>query len=323
MPPSLVDTYKNLPQCRSNLRRGGVVFAVAAPPFFMKNIDTLVSDIYELFNLTPLEMDEKEVDKHIDNFGEMLKVHIKSFLYEVPRDRSNLRLSSIGKPDRQIWYDIHRKLDGTQLKPSTRIKFLYGYILEELLLLCASIAGHSVTDQQKEVSVGGVLGHQDSIIDGVLVDCKSASGNGFKKFKFNTLLEDDPFGYIAQISAYAQANGLDQAAFLAIDKSTGEICLSKVHNMEFINAEARVNSLKQVVSNDQPPTRCFPDLPDGKSGNRKLGINCVYCSHKSECWSDANQGKGLRVFQYAKGKRFLTHVEKEPDVEEVYALEVS
>ena len=48
----------------------------------MKKIETLVADIYDLFSLEPIKMDEKEVDKHIDTFGEMLKVHIKAFLYE-------------------------------------------------------------------------------------------------------------------------------------------------------------------------------------------------------------------------------------------------
>jgi len=92
--------------------------------------------------------------------------------------------------------------------------------------LCAAISGHKVTDQQKEVEVEGVIGHQDSMIDGILVDCKSASTASFQKFKNNNLLEDDPFGYIAQISAYAEANGVDEAAFLAIDKSTGENMLN-------------------------------------------------------------------------------------------------
>ena len=68
----------------------------------MKNINTIVEDIYELFNLTPIERDEKEVDDLIDNFGEMLKVHIKEFMYSKPRDSGNLRLSAIGKPDRTI-----------------------------------------------------------------------------------------------------------------------------------------------------------------------------------------------------------------------------
>ena len=135
----------------------------------MKKVETLVEDIYGLFTLEPIGMAEEEVDKYIDNFGDMLKVHIKEFLYEKPRDRTNLRLSSIGKPDRQLWYSLNKPLNDVQLQPSTRIKFLYGYILEELLLLCASISGHMVTDQQKEVEVEGVIGHQDAMIDGVLV----------------------------------------------------------------------------------------------------------------------------------------------------------
>jgi hypothetical protein len=283
----------------------------------MKQIETLVEDIYNLFTLDPIDMDEEKVDKHIDTFGEMLKVHIKDFLYEKPKDRGNLRLSGIGKPDRQIWYDVNKPLEDNQLKPSTRIKFLYGYILEELLLLCASVAGHKVTEQQKEVVLGGVKGHQDSMIDGVLVDCKSASGPGFDKFKYHRVAEDDPFGYIAQISAYAEANGVDRAAFLAINKSTGEVCLSPVHKMEMINAENRVEHLKGLVKNPAVPARCYPDLPDGKSGNYKLGVGCVYCGHKQDCWSDANDGMGLRVFNYAKGRRYLTRVSKQPEVEEV------
>ena len=283
----------------------------------MKTIDTLVEDIYNLFSLDPIDMEEEEVDKHIDNFGEMLKVHIKDFLYDVPRDRGNLRLSAIGKPDRQLWYDINKPLDEIQLKPSTRIKFLYGYILEELLLLCSTIAGHTVTDQQKEVEVEGVKGHQDSLIDGVLVDCKSASGPGFDKFKYNRLFEDDPFGYIAQISAYAEANGIDKAAFLAINKSTGEICLTKLHQMDMINAKERIKHLKGVVGNSSLPARCYSAVPDGKSGNYKLPLGCIYCGHKRDCWADSNQGRGIRVFQYAQGKRFLTQVSKEPEVQEI------
>ena len=283
----------------------------------MKQIETLVKDIYDLFSLDPIKMDEKEVDKHIDTFGEMLKVHIKAFMYEEPRTKGNLRLSAIGKPDRQLWYDVNSKKEIEDLKPSTRIKFLYGYILEELLLLCSSIAGHKVTDQQKEVNVEGVLGHQDSMIDDVLVDCKSASGYSFKKFKSNNLIEDDPFGYIAQISAYAEANQVSKAAFLVIDKSSGEICLSPVHQMEMINAKERIKHLKGMVSNDHVPDRCYAPIADGESGNLKLAVGCVYCGHKRECWQDANHGKGLRAFRYSRGLSYLTTVAKEPKVEEV------
>ena len=90
----------------------------------MKQIETLVEDIYNLFTLAPIDMDEEEVDKYIDTFGDMLKVHIKEFLYEKPKDRANLRLSAIGKPNRQLWYDLNKPLRDVQLQPSTRIKKL-------------------------------------------------------------------------------------------------------------------------------------------------------------------------------------------------------
>tara|TARA_R100001015_G_scaffold18757_2_gene12800 strand:+ start:5736 stop:6596 length:861 start_codon:yes stop_codon:yes gene_type:complete len=284
----------------------------------MKSITTIVKDIYELFSYNPIKKEEKEVDKLIDTFGNMLKIHVKDFLYERPRQTSGLRLSAIGKPNRQLWYETNLKKKEENLPPSLRIKFLYGYILEELLLVLAQIAGHNVEAQQKEVKVEGVLGHQDAIIDGVLVDCKSASGRSFEKFKNNLLVSDDPFGYIAQISAYAEANNLNQAAFLVIDKSTGEICLTPIHEMEMINAPRRVRELKTIVKTKTPPAKCYTDIDDGKSGNKKLAIGCVYCKFKEECWSDANGGKGLRVFKYANGNRYLTQVVKLPDVQEIY-----
>jgi len=281
-----------------------------------KNIKTLVDDIYNLFGDEP-DIDKKELDKHVQIFCTEVGQQIITALFEDRKRDNKLRLSAIGKPDRQLWYNVNQKNKAAPLPPSTRIKFLYGHILEELLLLFTKVSGHSVRDTQKELLVSGVKGHQDAIIDDVLVDCKSASGRGFEKFKNNRVYDDDPFGYIPQISAYAQANGLDEAAFLAIDKSTGEICLTPVHSLEMINAEERVNYLKEMVSSDSLPDKCYSDIPDGKSGNRRLAVGCVYCDYKQLCWSDSNGGKGLRVFNYAQNKKYLTEVAREPDVLEI------
>ena len=284
----------------------------------MKSIDTLVKDIYGLFDpLVEVDLNEKEVDAHLDSFTESIKETLRNFLNEVPLKKRNLRLSAIGKPARQLWYDKNSKEEPKPLEPSTRVKFLYGHILEDLLILFSRLAGHTVTDLQKTVSVNGIKGHQDCVIDGVLVDCKSASGKSFEKFAKNKLEEDDPFGYIAQISAYAEANQAKRAAFLVIDKSSGEICLTPVHQMEMINAKERVKHLKGMVSNSHMPDRCYDPIPDGESGNLKLAIGCVYCSHKRECWSDCNNGKGLRAFRYSRGLNYLVKVAKEPKVEEV------
>jgi hypothetical protein len=283
----------------------------------MKSIDTLVKDIYNLFNPDEISMDEKEIDKHINEFGDNIKEHLKASLFEKERDKSNLRLSAIGRPDRQIWYDVNLNNKAQPFTSPTKIKFLYGYILEELLIALSKIADHKVTDTQKELEVEGVKGHQDCMIDDVLIDCKSTSPRGFEKFEKGDLIRDDPFGYIAQISAYAEGNNVDKAAFLAINKQSGEICLSPVHSLEMINAGDRVKYLKSMVNNKYPPNRCYSDVKEGASGNKRLGTSCLYCNHKRECWKDVNNGHGLRVFNYARGYRYLTKVEKIPDVPEV------
>ena len=288
-----------------------------SPHFYMKSIDTLVKDIYNLFNPDEISMNEKEIDKHINEFGDNIKEHLKASLFEKERDKSNLRLSAIGRPDRQIWYDVNLNNKAQPFTSPTKIKFLYGYILEELLIALSKIADHKVTDTQKELEVEGVKGHQDCMIDDVLIDCKSTSPRGFEKFEKGDLIRDDPFGYIAQISAYAEGNNVDKAAFLAINKQSGEICLSPVHSLEMINAGDRVKYLKSMVNNKYPPNRCYSDVKEGASGNKRLGTSCLYCNHKRECWKDVNNGHGLRVFNYARGYRYLTKVEKIPDVPEV------
>ena len=284
----------------------------------MKTIDTLVEDIYNLFEPSIInQISEKDLEKHLKEFTKSVTNNIKIVLNEQPKKKRKLSLSSIGKPTRQLWYDKHSNSEARPLAPSTRIKFLYGHILEDLLILLSRVAGHTVTEEQKQVEVEGIKGHQDCKIDGVLVDCKSASGFAFKKFANNRLADDDPFGYIAQISAYSEGNGVNEAYFLAIDKQHGNIALTKVHDMEMINAKERVQYLKGALASKTIPDRCYSDIPEGVSGNRKLAIGCVFCPHKRECWSDANNGQGLRAFKYEKGPTYLTQVSKEPRVEEI------
>ena len=284
----------------------------------MKSIDTLVEDIYNLFdpNITNT-IDDKELDKYLTQFADSVKNNIKTVLNEKPRKQRKLSLSAIGKPTRQLWYDKNSNSEPRPIGSNTRIKFLYGHILEDLLILLSRVAGHVVTEEQKQVDVEGIKGHQDCKIDGILVDCKSASGFSFKKFANNNLINDDPFGYIAQISAYSEGNNVDEAYFLAIDKQHGNIALTRVHSLEMINAKERVRYLKNALQSKTIPGRCYSDIPEGVSGNRKLAIGCVFCAHKRECWSDANNGQGLRAFKYEKGTTYLTQVYKEPRVQEI------
>ena len=75
--------------------------------------------------------------------------------------------------------------------------------------------------------------------------------------------------------------------------------------------------MKKALKLSNPPEKCYDTVPDGVSGNMKLPRECVYCRHKYECHQDTNNGKGLRVFEYAKGRAYFTTVVKEPKVKEI------
>ena len=107
--------------------------------------------------------------------------------------KNPLRFSSIGKPTRQLWYASRIADQAEPIHPSTRIKFLYGDIIEHLVLLLIKTAGYKVTDEQGEKKLGGITGHMDARVNGVVVDIKSASQYGFDKFVKGTIFDDDPF----------------------------------------------------------------------------------------------------------------------------------
>lgn len=276
----------------------------------MPTIDTLVEDIYKLFDPNVMHTpDEKNLDQFAENMKNILRVRLAS--REDVRDP--LRFSALGKPDRQLWY-MAKGYPSEEMTPKTYFKFLYGDVIEALLLFLAKESGHDVHSEQMEIEVDGVKGHIDAIIDGVVTDVKSASPFAYKKFKDHTLVENDPFGYIQQISGYTSTiTPGESGAFLAADKVSGDLTVMNVSTSIIAShpPAPRIAHLKEVIASDEIPPRCFPDEEDGKSGNRKLGTQCSYCAFKKECWP------GLRTFIYSTGPRYLTKVVREPEVYEV------
>lgn len=272
-----------------------------------KTIDTLVQDIYALFGT-----DEKFDPNLFLKFGGNLTEIMDSRFHE-KRDKAFLRLSNIGKPDRQLWYELNKPQLAEPLTPQTLIKFMYGDMQEQLVILLAKLAGHDVQYEQETVEVNGIKGHLDCVIDGFVVDVKSASRFAFSKFEKGTLLEpgNDAFGYVGQLASYVHAKtpGKD-GYFLAINKDLGHLALLKVpaHRLEEYNVPQRIEHVKEVVLQTTPPTRCYDDKPDGKSGNRVLDVGCSYCAYKFSCWPS------LKTYYYSTGPKFFTQVVKEPRV---------
>ena len=269
---------------------------------------TISSDIYKV-----IDGEIKVDDSLYDELAQDIARTLKTRLSDTEPVRKTLGLSSVGKPLRKLWYDFHSDIELVKPTPSMRLKFLFGDIIEDLLLWLVKVSGHTVTDRQKEVNCCGIVGHIDSIIDGEVVDVKSASPKSFLKFLSGSLPENDPFGYLAQITAYDKEVGKGNPGFLVMNKVTGEICEYRPDPIfDMPDVEPIIEAAKKVVASDTPPDElCYQPVPDGASGNMKLATGCEYCPYKLLCFPN------LRAFKYANGVRYLTHVVKEPKVEEI------
>ena len=282
-----------------------------------KKLNTLVDDIYKKLSVLGEGKSLNLSDEVIDKFGEDMKEVLRHSSTPTKRSEGTLRMSNIGRPNRQLWYDMKTEQQESSITPNTFIKFLYGHILEEVVLLLVRLAGHKVEHEQKNVKVKGIEGHMDCVIDGEVVDVKTASGYAFKKFKDGTLAQDDTFGYLAQLAGYEAGHGTSEGGFLAMNKENGELALYIPEELDKPNIESKINTVKKSLRKSAPPELCYQPIPDGQSGNMKLPRGCFFCRHKVECHKDSNNGKGLRVFKYAKGLSYLTQVVKEPKVEEI------
>ena len=281
-------------------------------------LNTLVPDIYshleKLSDGTPLPLTEEEIDKTLVGMREAL------VSWSTPRERDTtftVRMSNVGKPSRQLWYEKRDPKGRGGIDGATQIKFLYGHLLEEIVLMLVRMAGHKVTDEQKEVTVDGIVGHMDCKINGEVVDVKTASRFAFNKFKDGRLAEDDPFGYLGQLAGYEAAEGTDNGGFLVLNKESGELCMYVPDDMDKPNIKASISELLPALDLDTPPELCYTPIPDGKKGNMKLPKGCSWCKYKYECYKDSNDGEGLRTFRYSNGLTHLTNVVVEPKVEEL------
>lgn len=279
----------------------------------MKKLEQLIPDIEQL-----LIQGIKIPKEKSEEFGNAMSTLISSRLDPKERERrGTLRMSNIGKPDRQLWYEINTPQDAIPLPPEAFLKFLIGDILEEVILLLAELSGHKVEGKQDTMMLYDIEGHRDAVIDGVTVDVKTASPYSFNNFKSGLKPETDKFGYILQLNNYIESGKedplvreKDKGAFLAFQKVTGNLHLD-VHNKTEVPLKAIFDHKKEVVQRDEPPEKCYEPEPMGKSGNTKLPIGCSYCAFVDKCWPEK------RTFIYSTGPVHLIEVSKEPNVPEL------
>jgi len=220
-----------------------------------------------------------------------------------------IRMSGLGRHLCQqiLERDGHKE----ELPYNAPTRFWFGDLSEAMLMCIMREAGIDIVDFQKEVELE-IAGHKirgtlDVIIrdeSGVekVWDIKSASDWAFKhKFGFggyDSIKEDDPFGYVMQGYLYATAMNMPFGGWIVINKSGGQIAVVDAPEWQdedrvkyMADAEERVKFLTNPKSK---PFKPFPDefetYRDGglvRTGNKLMPKPCGFCGHKLHCWPKA------------------------------------
>lgn len=281
-----------------------------------KSIQSLERDINEL-----LTDDRKRTEGSVAHLIERFDRTLTERLTKKQEQTSGLRMSNYGTYcERKLWYAVNQANDAEPFLPHTKLKFMYGDIVEDLILWLASEAGHKVEGEQEELELEGVSGHRDAIIDGMIIDIKSANSRSFAKFKKPSyLLESDIWfaTYRDQLQLYLESSKDDPrvtikkvGGFLAFDQEMGHIKLQLVPKKER-DWKTEIEAKKRMLEASEPPARAFIDEKDGESGNRKLCTYCSYCQFKKVCWPE------VRTFISSQGPKHLTKVVRIPNMKEV------
>lgn len=282
----------------------------------MKQIITLIKDIQNLLTTKGWVTDDikERLSKSVSQrFEEQ---------FSARPVQPTLRLSRMGPQcPCALWHSIHHPELAEKLPPWAEFKYSFGHIIEAQAIMLARAAGHTVTGEQDELTLDGIVGHRDCVIDGCVVDVKSTSSRGFQKFKDRSIGQDDSFGYLDQLDGYVLASHddplvlvKDKGYLLAVHKELGHMTLYE-HRIREEHIHKRIQVYKEIVEREQPPKcECKIVVEDNK--NITLGFPANYGSFKHCCFPN------LRTFIYSGGPVYFVKVVKTPTYKGQPLLEV-
>jgi len=232
-------------------------------------------------------------DEVIDMVASDVKVAMNKQFNSGPRDQFRLRMSNIGKPKCQLWFEKNDPEDKTPLPPHFLMNMILGDIVEAVfkgLLRASGVTfGDNETVTLKLPNGQEIKGEYDMEMDGRIDDVKSASKWSYEhKFEdLGSMQKQDSFGYVAQLVGYATAAGKDVGGWWVVNKADGQfkyVDASEVNREEVLE---NIQNLVDYIENDEPFERCFEPVPETyykkPSGNIVLPSDCKFCSFKHKC----------------------------------------
>ena len=210
-----------------------------------------------------------------------------------PRDEFRLRMSNIGKPKCQLWFEKNDPEDKTPLPPHFLMNMILGDIVEAVFKGILRSAGVKFKDNDTctlKLSNGHEInGEYDMELDGKIDDVKSASPWSYRnKFEnFETLKAGDAFGYVAQLVGYAQGAGKEVGGWWVVNKANGEFKYVPADGVDVDEELGKIEALVDYIESDAPFERCFEPEPETfykkQTGNLVLPQECKFCSFKHKC----------------------------------------
>lgn len=207
-------------------------------------------------------------------------------------DGFRLRMSNIGRPSCQLWYEKNKPESALPKPNSFVMNMMLGDIVEAVfkgVLVEAGIPFGEAEHVTLDLGDTQISGTYDLTMDGAVDDVKSASDWSYKnKFEsFEKLSASDSFGYVGQLAGYAKASGTKAGGWWVVNKANGQF---KYVPAEGIDVDWEVSKIKATVDkvNENKFERCFEPEPETyrgvPSGNLVLNEGCRFCDYRFDCW---------------------------------------
>ena len=231
------------------------------------------------------------------------------------RDKFGLRMSNVGRPTCQLWYDKNKPEAALPLPTTFVMNMMLGDIVEAVFKAILKEAGVKYEDTDKvslDLGDDSVSGSYDLIIDGAVDDIKSASDWSYRnKFEsYDSLASGDGFGYVAQLAGYAKASGKKAGGWWVVNKANGQFKYIPATGLDIDKEISQIKDTVQTVKENKFE-RCFEPVPEtfrGKpTGNKVLSDGCKFCSYRFDCWDNLTELPAVK--SQAKNPPIVAYVE--------------
>tara|TARA_R110000803_G_scaffold10896_2_gene33121 strand:+ start:5323 stop:6177 length:855 start_codon:yes stop_codon:yes gene_type:complete len=232
-----------------------------------------------------------------------------------PRGDFRLRMSNLGRPTCQLWFEKNKSELASNKPTNFMMNMMLGDIVEAVfkgLLKSAGVKYEEPENVSLQVGDTKISGTYDLVIDGAVDDVKSASGWSYdnKFINFETLSEGDPFGYVSQLVGYAKAAKKKIGGWWVVNKANGAFKYVSAANADEDKEMKKIEATIKTV-HENKFKRCFEPIDEtfrGKlTGNKILGVSCNFCDYKRSCWENLKELPS--VMSKAQFPKIVSYVE--------------